>query len=151
MGRDLGRRQRYVPGMSLLKRLSVLKSDADNTPVPARKYFHIGKLESVDGVGECVPMMAWADDNLSRYVLSDAPSNTWGSRSGFLRCLPNLEVRAGEGVFLVTGCGDDRSEPHPGGQGRMHFVHLGLERPLAGDKVSRLYVYRLEGVQLKTL
>lgn len=136
--------------MSVQKRLSVLKSDAENTPVPARKYFHIGKLENVEGVGECVPMMAWADDNLSRYVLSDAPSNAWGTRPGLLRCLPNLEVKAKEGVFLVTGSGDDSTEPHPGGQGRMHFVHLGLDKPLAG-KVSRLYVYRLEGVQLKTL
>ena len=137
--------------MSLLKRLSVLQSDAVNTPVPARKYFHIGKLETVEDVGECVPMMAWGDDNLSRYVVSDAPSNTWGTRASLLRCLPNLDVKKGEGVFIVTGSGTDSSEPHPGGTGRMHFVHLGLPKPLADSQVTRLYVYRLEGVQLANL
>ncbi len=135
--------------MSVQKRLSVLQRDADNTPVPARRYFHIGKVEEVAGVGECVPMMAWADDNLSRYVVSDTPSNAWGERTTLLRCLPNVEVKAREGVFLISGAGDDRSEPHPGGQGRMHFVHLGLGGSLAA--VSRLHVYRLEGVQVKSL
>jgi hypothetical protein len=132
--------------------LNVLQSDAVNTPVPARKYFHMGRLEDVDGVGECVPMMAWNADNLSRYVVSDAPSNTWGTRTpGLLRCLPNIDVAKGEGVFLVTGSGESSSKPHPGGKGKMHFVYLCRDKPLAGDKISRLYVYRLEGVQVGTL
>ncbi len=135
--------------MSLLKRLTVLKSDAENTPVPTRKYFHIGQIETVEDVGECVPMMAWADDNLSRYVVSDAPSSAWGGARGWMRCLPNIEVKAKEGVFLVHGKGRDTSEAHPGGAGRMHFVHLGLSDPLAPG--SKLYVYRLEGVQTKGL
>ena len=138
--------------MSLLKRLNVLQSDAVNTPVPARKYFHMGKLEEVEEVGECVPMMAWTTDNLSRYVVSDAPSNTWGARPpGLLRCLPNIDVEKGEGVFLVTAAGDNESRPHPGGKGKMHFVYLHRQRALAADKVTRLYVYRLEGVQVGQL
>lgn len=137
--------------MSLLKRLNVLQSDAVNTPVPARKYFHMGKLEDVDGVGECIPMMAWAKDNLSRYVISDAPSNTWGTRAGLLVPLPNIDVDKGEGVFIVSGSGENESRPHPGGQGKMHFVYLCRDKPLAKDRISRLYVYRLEGVQVGTI
>jgi hypothetical protein len=137
--------------MSVKKRLAVLQKEAADTPVPARKYFHIGKLEDVDGVGECIPMMAWADDNLSRYVLADAPSNVWGARPVLMRCLPNLVVKKGEGVFIVTGAGEDRSEPHPSGGGHMHFVHLGRERTLADDNVTRIHLYRLEGVQVKQL
>ncbi len=137
--------------MSMLRRLSLLQGEAENTPVPARKFFHIGKVEVVEEVGECLPMMAWNDDNLSRYVVSDAPSNTWGRHPGILRCLPNIDVKKGEGVFLVTGSGSDSSKPHPGGSGRMHFVHLGLTKSLAEAAVTKLYVYRLEGVQVKAL
>lgn len=132
--------------MSLLKRLTVLQSDADN--VPSRKYFHIGKIEEVEGDGECMPMMAWNKDNLSRYVVSSVPSNTWGGgHDGVLmRCLPNLEVDEGEGVFLVTGSGE---RAHPGGKSKMHFVHLGRPRTRASGKIAR--VYRLEGVQVGKL
>jgi hypothetical protein len=135
--------------MSVLKRLSVLQKDAENTPVPARKYFHMGQVDVVDGVGECVAMMAWADDNLSRYVVSEQPSNTWGTAKGWLRALPNVAVKAKEGVFLVATSGQDTSEPHPSGNGRMHIVHLDLQTPLSA--VGRLYIYRLEGVQIKAL
>src|SRR5207249_1332302 len=90
------------------------------------------------------------DDNLSRYVVSDATSLRWGDGC-FLKSLPNIEVKAGEGVFLISAAGDDRSEPHPSGKGRMHFVHLGLDRPLAARGITKLYLYRLEGVQVHGL
>jgi hypothetical protein len=31
----------------------------------------------------------------------------------------------------------------------MHFVHLGLERRLFDRGIKKLYLYRLEGVQVK--
>jgi hypothetical protein len=138
--------------MSVLKRLTVLQNEAAATPVPTRKYFHIGQPENVEEVGECVPMISWVDDNLSRYVVSEVASSSWGREAGALIwTLPNLAVASGEGVFLVTGAGRDESVPHPGGKGKMHFVHLGLKRPLVERGIRKLYVYRLEGVQVKGL
>ncbi len=135
----------------LLRRLTVLQNEAAQTPVPARKWFHIGQPEEVDDVGECIAMVSWNDDNLSRFVISDAASLRWGDGAVLVRSLPNLEVKAGDGVFLISAAGDDHSEPHPAGKGRMHFVHLGLARPLAARGVTKLYLYRLEGVQVHGL
>lgn len=138
--------------MSVLKRLTVLQNEAQETPVPARKYFHLGTPEVVEDVGECVPMLSWVDDNLSRYVVSDAASSSWGrDKNVLIRCLPNVGVKSGEGIFLVTGCGDDHSVDHPGGKGKMHFVHLDLDAPLFDRGIKKLYVYRLEGVQVKAM
>ncbi len=138
--------------MSVLKRLTVLQNEARETPVPARKYFHVGGPEVVEDVGECVPMLSWVDDNLSRYVVSDAASTSWGrDRNVLIRCLPNIAVKSGEGIFLVTGCGDDHSVDHPAGKGKMHFVHLDLAAPLFDRGIKKLYIYRLEGVQVKAM
>ena len=60
--------------MSVLKRLTVLKEDADKEPLPQRKFFHIGQPEVLDDLGECIPMISWVDDNLSRFVVSDGPN-----------------------------------------------------------------------------
>jgi hypothetical protein len=65
--------------------------------------------------------------------------------------LPNLAVASGDGIFLITGSGEDSKVAHPGGKGSMHFVHLGLSRRLWDRGVVKLYVYRLEGVQVKGL
>ena len=138
--------------MSVLKRLSVLQNEAQLTPVPARKYFHIGNPEMVADVGECIPMLSWVDDNLSRYVISDSASTSWGRADVLLVCLPNLAVKNGEGVFLVTGSGEDSSVPHPQAAGKkMHFVHLGLKQRFVERGIRKLYVYKLEGVQVKGL
>ncbi|MEZ4442562.1 MAG: hypothetical protein R3B72_25940 [Polyangiaceae bacterium] len=138
--------------MSVLKRLTVLQSEADLVPVPARQYFHIGQPERMEDVGECVPMLAWADDNLSRYVFSDRPSDAWGRGEAVVIALPNLNVKKGEGVFLVTGHGEDDSVPHPGIEGaKMHFVHLNLDAPLYEDGIRQVYLYKLDGVQVKAL
>ncbi|HHH12023.1 MAG TPA: hypothetical protein ENK23_08140 [Sorangium sp.] len=136
----------------VLKRLSVLQGQAANTPVPARKYFHIGQPEQMAEVGECVPMIAWVDDNLSRYVVSDSPSERWGRVAGaLLVTLPNMAVKSGEGVLLVSGRGEDESRTHPDGNAQMHFVHLNRDEPLWGAGGAKLYVYRLAGVQVKGL
>jgi hypothetical protein len=137
--------------MSLIRRLTVLQNEAANSPVPPRKYFHMGQPEEMDDVGECLPMVALVDENLSRFVLSDAASLRWGLGDVLLRSLPNIEVKSGEGVFLLTAAGEDRSDEHPAGKGRMHFVHLGLERPLATRGITKLYLYRLDGVQVHGL
>jgi hypothetical protein len=131
--------------------LTVLQNEAANTPVPSRKYFHIGQPEHIDEVGECVPMVALVDDNLSRFVVADAASHRWGRGDGLLRCLPNIDVKSGDGVFLLIAAGEDRSEPHPAGKGRMHFVHLGMDGPLVARGIAKLYVYRLDGVQVHGL
>ncbi|HZO13946.1 MAG TPA: hypothetical protein VFB62_11830 [Polyangiaceae bacterium] len=133
-----------------LRRLRVLQSEADQTPVPTRKYFHIGQPEIMEDVGECVPMISWVDDNLSRYVITDIASSAWGRETGrLLTCLPNVAVQPGDGVLVVTGSGHDESVPHPAGKGKMHFVHLGLKGRLFESGIAKLYVYRLEGVQVK--
>jgi hypothetical protein len=135
-----------------VRRLTVLREEAGATPVPTRKFFHIGQPEVLQDVGECIPMIAWVDDNLSRYVLSDVASTSWGrERGALLVSLPNVAVSARDGVLVITGPGRDDSVAHPGGQGRMHFVHLGLDRRLFERGIKRLYVYRLEGVQVTGL
>jgi hypothetical protein len=135
-----------------LRRLTVLQSEAELTPVPTRKYFHVGQPELMEDVGECVPMIAWVEDNLSRYVLSDAPSSVWGREApALLAGLPNVAVQPGDGVFVITGAGRDESLPHPQGKGSMHFVHLGIKRRLFSEGTKKLYVYRLDGVQVKSL
>lgn len=131
--------------------MTVLQNEAASTPVPSRKFFHLGQLEVLDEVGECLPMVALVDDNLSRFVVSDSASVRWGAPGVLLRAMPNIDVKAGEGVFLISAAGEDRSEPHPAGTGRMHFVHLGTERSLVTAGLSKLFVYRLDGVQVHGL
>jgi len=131
----------------------VLTEAADREPVPSRKFFHIGQPEIMDDVGECVPMISWVDDNLSRFVLANAPSSSWGQGSPppFVTALPNHAVKQGEGVFLVTGAGEDEKVANPNGKGQMHFIHLGRADRLWDKGIVRLYVYRLEGVQWKAV
>jgi hypothetical protein len=145
-----------APAMSsprILRRLTVLTDSADKEPVPQRKYFHIGQPEVLDDVGECVPMISWVDDNLSRFVISDGPTTAWGKGSPRpnILPLPNHAVRSKDGLFLVTGPGTDTSTPHPDGKGTIHFIHLGLTHNLWDKGLTKIYVYRLDGVQLKSL
>lgn len=143
--------------MTVLKRLTVLQGDADKEPLPQRKYFHIGQPEVLDDVGECIPMISWVDDNLSRFVVSDAPSSAWGrapataTHRGGLFPLPNRAVKVEDGIFLISGVGKDHAVPHPNGKGSIHFVHLGAPGPLWDRGLVKIYVYRLDGVQLKSL
>src|SRR5271165_318821 len=139
--------------MSVLKRLTILREDADKEPVPQRKFFHLGQPEVLDDVGECIPMISWVDDNLSRYVVSDTPSSAWGRASPRPRIfpLPNRAIKVEDGLFLITGPGDDHAAPHPNGKGSIHFVHLGSSDRLWDKGLVKIYVYRLDGVQMKTV
>src|SRR5262249_4862788 len=139
--------------MTVLKRLSVLQADAGKEPVPQRKFFHLGQPEVLDDVGECIPMISWVDDNLLRYVVSDAPSSAWGRAAPRPRIfpLPDRAVKPEDGLFRISGPGQDRAVPHPGGKGSIHFVHLGSAERLWDRGPAKIYVYRLEGVQMKSL
>jgi hypothetical protein len=139
--------------MSVLKRLTVLREDADREPLPQRRFFHLGQPEVLDEIGEAIPMISWVNDNLSRYVISDTPSSAWARASPrpLLFPLPNRAVEVEDGLFLVTGPGDDHAVPHPSGKGRIHFIHLRSPERLWDKGVVKIYVYRLEGVQMKTL
>src|ERR1700748_1735584 len=101
----------------VLRRLTALKDDADKEPLPQRKFFHIGQPEVLDELGECIPMISWVDDNLSRFVISDVASSTWGKGKARVFALPNRAIKPEDGLFLVTGPGADSSVPHPRGQG----------------------------------
>lgn len=136
----------------VLRRLKVLSDEAQNEPVPQRKFFHLGQPEVMDDVGECIPLISWIDDNLSRFVVSSAPSASWGrvSPPPLVVALPNVAVANGDGIFLISGPGETSKVAHPAGKGHMHFVHLGQKGRL-WEGIVRLYVYRLEGVQVKGL
>lgn len=136
----------------VVRRLTLLQNEAERVPVPTRKFFHIGLPQQMEDVGECLPMVSWVDDNLSRYVVSDVASGRWGrGAAAFVFGLPNVAVQPGDGVLLVTGCGNDESVPHPSGKGQMHFVHMGRTELLFDATLAKLYVYRLDGVQLKSV
>jgi hypothetical protein len=98
-------------------------------------------------------MISWVDDNLSRYVVSDTPSSAWGRASPRPRIhpLPNRAIKVDDGIFLITGPGDDHATPHPNGKGSIHFVHLGSADRLWDKGLVKIYVYRLEGVQMKSV
>src|SRR5262249_10796906 len=128
----------------VVRRLNVLREDADREPTPQRKYFHIGEPEVLDDLGECVPMISWIDDNLSRYVVADGSSTTWG-KTARIFALPNHAVKLEDGIFLITGPGDDSTMAHPNGKGRIHFIHLGCAERIWVRKGIKIYVYKLEG------
>ena len=139
--------------MSVLKRLTVLREDADREPLPQRKFFHLGQPEVLDDLGEVIPMISWVDDNLSRYVVSDTPSSAWARVSPRPRIfpLPNRAIKVEDGLFLVSGPGNDHALPHPSGKGSIHFVHLASAERLWDKGMVKVYVYRLDGVQMKTI
>ena len=139
--------------MSVIKRLTVLREDADREPLPQRKFFHLGQPEVLDDLGEVIPMISWVDDNLSRYVVSDTPSSAWSRAAPRPRIfpLPNRAIQVEDGLFLVSGPGHDHALPHPSGKGSIHFVHLGSAERLWDKGLVKVYVYRLDGVQMKTV
>ena len=152
-----------MSGDRVIKRLTVLRDEAEREPLPTRKFFHIGQPEVMEDLGEVLPMIAWVDDNLSRFVVADGPASTWSPAAEVAHApidaradtavigLPNIAVHPGEGVFLVTVPGESHSVAHPGGKGSMHFVHLGSRRRLWDRGIPKIYIYRLEGLQMKTV
>jgi hypothetical protein len=137
----------------ILLHLKVLKDKADTGPVPAQKFFSIGDAAEVEGEGEVVPILSWIEDNLSRFVVSNAPSTSWGraSPAPIVFSLPNRGIKKKDAIFLLTGQGEDRDEPNPSGEGRLHFVHLGQRGKLWSGAGARLYIYKLDAVQTKAL
>jgi hypothetical protein len=134
----------------IVRRLKVLSESAEREAIPARKFFHIGNAEIIEPYGEVLPLLSWVDDNLSRFVLSTAPSTSWGRirPPPLVLSLPNRQVAVRDGIFLVTAPGDDRAEPHPAGKGTIHIVHLGQPTEM-WTGVARAYLYRLEGMQTR--
>jgi hypothetical protein len=140
----------------ILRHLKVLTDAVDLGAVRAQKFFAIGNAAEVPGEGEVLPLISFVDDNLSRYVVSNAPSTTWGRAAAggvtpFVFALPNRTVANKDAIFLLSGPGEDRDEPHPSGAGRMHFVYLGAKGRLWSSKSARVYLYKLEAVQTKAV
>ena len=138
---------------SLLRHLTVLRDEAEKQPVPNRKFFAIGNPSVIEGYGEMLPLLSWVDDNLSRFVVSNTPSTSWGrvSPPPFVYALPNIAVKPKDGIFLISGSGEDRSEPHPSGQGDLKIVFLNQTRSLWTQGLHNIYIYRLEGMQTKKI
>jgi hypothetical protein len=137
----------------LVRHLKVLTEKADTGVVPSLKLFSIGDPAEVEGEGEVVPILSWIDDNLSRYVVSNAASSTWGraSPAPLVIALPNRAVKKKDAIFLLTGQGRDRDEPNPSGEGRLHFVHLGSPARLWTAPGVRIHIYKLDAVQTRAL
>jgi hypothetical protein len=137
----------------LVRHLKVLTEKAETGPVPALKFFSIGNPAEVEGEGEVVPILSWVDDNLSRYVVSNAASSEWGrtSPTAIVVTLPNRSVKKKDAIFLLTGKGQDRDEPNPSGTGTLHFVHLGSSTRLWSKPGARIYIYKLDAVQTRAL
>jgi len=132
------------------RRLKVLTAGAEYVVVPRRRFFTIGSPTEVEPYGEVLPLRSHVDDDLARFVLSSAPHTSWGRLSPppLVFTLPHREVAVGDGIFLVTGEGADRTDPHPeGGKGRVHLVHLGQRAPL-WVAPARPHVYRLDAMQI---
>jgi hypothetical protein len=137
----------------LLRRLTVLREEAEQQAVPNRKFFAIGNAGTIEGYGETLPLLSWVDDNLSRFVIANAPSTSWGrvSPAPFVYTLPNMTVKPKDGIFLVTGQGQDRTEPHPSGEGELKIIFLNREGALWTGGLHQVYLYRLEGFQTRKI
>jgi hypothetical protein len=137
----------------LVRHLKVLTDKAEAGPVPTLKFFSIGDPAEVEGEGEVLPILSWVDDNLSRYVVANAASSQWGraSPAPFILALPNRSVKKKDALFLLTGSGEDRDEPNPTGEGKLHFVHLGHAGRLWETPGQRIYIYKLDAVQTRAL
>jgi hypothetical protein len=137
----------------LLRHLTVLREEAEQQAVPNRKFFAIGNASEIEGYGETLPLLSWVDDNLSRFVIADAPSSSWGrvAPAPFVYALPNMIIKPKDGIFLVTGRGEDRVEPHPSGEGELKIIFLNREGTLWSGGLHQVYLYRLEGFQTKKI
>jgi hypothetical protein len=117
--------------------------------VPRRRFFTVGMPTHIEPYGEVLPLLSQVRDDLARFVLSTAPSASWGRLSPppLVFTLPQREIAPRDGIFLVTGAGTDRTEPHPDGRGMVHLVHLGQRAPLWNGP-ARPHLYRLDAMQL---
>lgn len=131
------------------RRLRVLGGAGERVVVPRRRFFTIGAPAAVEPYGEVLPLLSHVRDDLARFVLSTAPSTSWGRLSPppLVFTLPHREIAIGDGIFLVTADGHDRTEPHPEGRGRVHLVHLAQRAPL-WQAPARPHLYRLDAMQI---
>jgi len=138
---------------SLLRHLTVLRDDVDKGAVPTQKFFAIGNPTHIEGYGETLPLLSFVEDNLSRFVVANAPSTSWGrvTPAPLVFALPNMSVRVKDGIFLVTGQGEDKIEPHPSGQGDLKIVFLNRTGTLWSGGIHQVFLYRLEGLQSKRI
>lgn len=131
------------------KRLKVLTAPDARVVVPRRRFFTVGVPAHIEPYGEVLPLLSRVRDDLARFVLSTAPSASWGhiSPPPLVFTLPRREVQPGDGIFIVTGDGADRTEPHPEGRGMVHLVHLGQRGPL-WIAPARPHLYRLDAMAM---
>jgi hypothetical protein len=146
-----------MAGPHLLRHLKVLTDAADTGAVRTQKFFAIGNADEVEGEGEVLPLLSFVEENLSRFVVSNVPSTTWGRPTAagnpapFVFALPNRAIANKDAIFLISGIGQDRDEPNPSGVGKMHFVYLGARDKLWSTMGARVYLYKLEAVQTKAV
>lgn len=130
-----------------MKRLKVIAGDQP-VVVPRRRFFTVGAPSLIDPYGEVLPLLSHVHDDLARFVISTAPSTSWGhiAPPPLVFTLPHRVIAPRDGVFLVTGDGVDRTEPHPEGRGVVHLVHLRRSDRLWSGP-SRPHIYRLDAKQ----
>ena len=128
----------------------MLVAPPERAVVPRRRFFTIGTVTEVEPYGEVLPLRSHVSDDLSRFVLSTAPHTSWGRLSPppLVFTLPHRQIAIGDGIFLVTGEGADRTEANPDGQGAVHLVHLHQRAPL-WEAPARPHLYRLDAMQTR--
>ena len=129
------------------RRLKMIADD-EQVVVPRKRFFTVGVATTIEPYGEVLPLLSHVKDDLARFVLSTAPSASWGriAPPPLVFTLPHRMVAPHDGIFLVTREGADRHEPHPEGRGVVHLVHLGQRAPLWSG-TSRPHLYRLDAKQ----
>lgn len=127
----------------------MLTAPSERVVVPRRRFFTIGSPTEVEPYGEVLPLRSHVNDDLAHFVLSNAPHTSWGRLAPppLVFTLPHRQIAIGDGIFLVTGDGADRTEAHPEGKGRVHVVHLGQRAPL-WQPPARPHLYRLDAMQI---
>jgi hypothetical protein len=129
------------------RRLKVI-GGASPVMTPRRRFFTIGTPTVIEPYGEVLPLLSQVHDDLARFVLSTAPSASWGHLSPppLIFNLPHRLIAPRDGIFLVTAAGADRQEPHPEGRGLVHVVHLHQrERLWVGP--AKPHLYRIDAMQ----
>ena len=129
------------------RRLKVI-GGASTVVVPRRRFFTVGTPAVIEPYGEVLPLLSHVHDDLARFVLSTAPSASWGhiAPPPLVFNLPHRLIAPRDGIFLVSGAGEDRQEPHPAGQGLVHLVHL-HQRDRLWIAHAKPHLYRLDAMQ----
>lgn len=126
----------------------MLTAPPERVVVPRRRFFTVGTATEVEPYGEVLPLRSHVSDDLSRFVLSTAPHTSWGRLAPppLVFTLPHRQIAVGDGIFLVSGEGEDRTDENPDGSGRLHLVHLHQPGPI-WQPPARPHLYRLDSMQ----